>query len=129
MNYNINYKLTYDISNNSNTSDTNYRKDIIQVFNVSQFFDAEKIDDGLFFKTLSDNVNEIYLIYNENDQIKELLKKINDNLRLPFKLENDTLFMYLFRYDLFYLFHNCLKDLYNDNVISGLNFQSLINSI
>tara|TARA_X000000368_G_scaffold332626_1_gene269786 strand:+ start:153 stop:542 length:390 start_codon:yes stop_codon:yes gene_type:complete len=129
MNYNINYKLTYDISNNSNTSDTNYRKDIIQVFNVSQFFDAEKIDDGLFFKTLSDNVNEIYLKYNENDQIKELLKKINDNLRLPFKLENDTLFMYLFRYDLFYLFHNCLKDLYNDNVISELNFQSLINSI
>ena len=67
MNYNINYKLTYDISNNSNTSDTNYRKDIIQVFNVSQFFDAEKIDDGLFFKTLSDNVNEIYLKYNEKD--------------------------------------------------------------
>lgn len=129
MNYNINYDLTYDISNNSNTSDTNYRKDIIQVFNVSQFFDAEKIDDSLFFKTLSDNVHEIYLKYKENNQIKELLKKINDNLRLPFKLENDTLFMYLFRYDLFYLFHNCLKDLHKDNEISELNFQSLINSI
>ena len=129
MNYNVNYVLTYDISNNSNTSDTNYRKDIIQVFNVSKFFDAEKIDDSLFFKTLSDNVHEIYLKYKENNQIKELLKKINDNLRLPFKLENDTLFMYLFRYDLFYLFHNCLKDLHKDNEISELNFQSLINSI
>ena len=129
MNYNINYKLTYDISNNSNISDTNYRKDIIQVFNLSQFFDTEKIDDGLFFKTLSDNVNEIYLKYNENDQIKELLKKINDNLRLPFKLENDTLFMYLFRFDLFYLFHNCLKDLYKNDKITGPNFQLIINSL
>jgi hypothetical protein len=129
MNYNFNYNLTYDISNNSNASDTNYRKDIIQVFNLGQFFNTDNIDDDIFFKKLSDNVNDIYLKFNENNQIKELLKKINDNLRLPFELENNTLFMYLFRYDLFYLFHNCLKDLYKNDKILEPNFQLIINSI
>ena len=56
MNYNFNYNLTYDISNNSNASDTNYRKDIIQVFNLGQFFNTDNIDDDIFFKKLSSSL-------------------------------------------------------------------------
>jgi len=117
MNYN--YELTYftDISNN----DTNYRKDIVGVFGLTQIFNED------FFKTLSDNVHYIYLQYKDHPQISKILKKIK--IKMPFELTNDILFMYLFRFDLFHLFYKCLKDLNSGENISETNFQLLINSI
>ena len=48
---------------------------------------------------------------------------------MPFELTNDMLFMYLFRFDLFYIFHKCIVDLNKINVISEPNFKLLIDSI
>ena len=110
-NYKFDYKLTYSIKDEE-MNDTFYRKDIIHVFNLTNFFNSEKINDELFFKKLSDNVHDMYLKYKEHEQISIILKKIKENLRFPFELTNDMLFMYLFRYDLFYYFHNGLIDLY-----------------
>lgn len=127
-NYKFDYKLTYSIKDEE-INDTFYRKDIIHVFNLTNFFNSEKINDELFFKKLSDNVHNMYLKYKEHKQISIILKKIKENLRFPFELTNDMLFMYLFRYDLFYYFHNCLIDLNKENIISEPNFKLLINSI
>jgi len=131
MNYNLDYELSYfeNKSDMNDSHDTQYRKDIIHVFNLTEFFDNDKLDDRVFFKILSDNAYQIYLKYKDHSQILDILKKINDTLKLPFELTNDALFMYLFRFDLFYLFHNCLKDLNKDNIILEPNFQLLINSI
>lgn len=127
MNYNIEYKLTYSINDND-INDTFYRKDIINVFYLTEFFNNE-INDELFFKKLSENVYDIYFKYKNNEQILTILNKIKEKLKIPFELENDVLFMYLFRYDLFHHFHNCLIDLNKENTISVPNFQLLMNSI
>ena len=130
MNYNLDYKMTYfkekDVMNDSN--DTQYREDIIHFFNLKEMFN-EKIDDRQFFKILSDNAYQIYLKYKDHSQILNILKKIKEKLKMPFELTDDALFMYLFRFDLFHLFHKCLVDLNKDNHISEPNFQLLINSI
>ena len=130
MNYNFEYELTYekDVLNN-NSDDTNYRNDIIHVFHLTEHFNTEHINDKVFFKNLSDKANDIYLHYKDNNQIKEVLIKIKEHLRIPFEISDDMLFMYLFRFDLFYLFHRCLLDLHKNNVISDTNFKLLINSI
>jgi len=128
MNYNTNYELTYSIKDNK-INDTCYRKDIINVFDLTNFFNNEKIDDKLFFKKLSDGVHDIYLKYKDNKQILMILSKIKKKLKMPFELTNDMLFMYLFRFDLFYIFHKCIVDLNKINVISEPNFKLLIDSI
>ena len=130
MNCNLDYTITYfkkeSVMNDSN--DTQYREDIIHFFNLKEMFDKE-LDDQSFFKVLSDNAYQIYLNYKNNSQISDILKKIKENLRMPFELTDDALFMYLFRFDLFHLFHKCLVELNKDNSISEPNFQLLINSI
>ena len=51
MNYNFDYEITYEKDvYNENSDDTNYRNDIIHVFNLTEHFDSEKIDDKAFFK-------------------------------------------------------------------------------
>ena len=130
MNCNLDYTITYFkkdlVMDDSN--DTQYREDIIHFFNLKEMFDKE-LDDQSFFKVLSDNAYQIYLNYKNNSQISDILKKIKENLRMPFELTDDALFMYLFRFDLFHLFHKCLVELNKDNSISEPNFQLLINSI
>tara|TARA_B100001093_G_C26781547_1_gene994854 strand:+ start:624 stop:1016 length:393 start_codon:yes stop_codon:yes gene_type:complete len=130
MNYNFEYELTYekDVLNN-NSDDTNYRNDIIHVFHLTEHFNTENINDKVFFKNLSDKANDVYLHYKDNNQIKEMLIKIKEHLRIPFEISDDMLFMYLFRFDLFYLFHRCLLDLHKNSAISDTNFKLLINSI
>jgi hypothetical protein len=128
---NLDYKVTYFKGNSitNDSHDTQYRKDIIHIFNLNHFFKQDKIDDRLFFKSLSDNVHTIYLKYKNHSQILNVLNKIKDNLKMPFELTNDMLFMHLFRFDLFYLFHKCLIDLEKNNNITEPNFKLLINSI
>ena len=128
MNCNLDYKITYFKKNYimSDSNDTQYREDIIHFFNLKDMFN-EKIDDRIFFKILSDNAYQIYLKYKNNSQILILLKNIKENLKMPFELTDDALFMYLFRFDLFHIFHKCLIDLNKDNNISEPNFQLLMN--
>jgi len=130
MHYNFEYKLNYrenfDAGKSQNTSDTIYRKDIINVFNLKDDF---KNDDEIFFKKLSDKVNEIYKELKNHKQIDNILNKIEETLKIPFKMERDMLFVYLFRYDLFYLFHECLKDFNIYAEITSKNYKLILESI
>jgi len=127
MKYNFEYNLKYrENFDNENTSDTIYRKDIIHVFNMQADF---KNDDELFFKKLSDNVNEIYKELKNHQQIDKILNKIEESLRMPFKMENDVIFLYLFRYDLFHLFHKCLQDFNIYSEITAINNNILLKNI
>ena len=53
---------------------------------------------------------------------------MEDVIVVPFKLEDKTLFMYLFSIDYFYYFNECLKELYKNNEISK-TFKNLIDKI
>tara|TARA_B100000795_G_scaffold35514_1_gene23430 strand:- start:514 stop:888 length:375 start_codon:yes stop_codon:yes gene_type:complete len=124
MKYNFDYKLNYrENFANKDTSDTIYRKDIIAVFNMD--FNVE--DD--FFKKLSDKVNDIYKELENHIQIVKILNKIEESINLPFKLKSDVLFLYLFRYDLFFLFHKCLQDFNIYAEISNDNLKLLLENI
>ena len=130
MHYNFEYKLNYrenfNAGKSQNTSDTIYRKDIINVFNLKDDF---KNDDEIFFKKLSDKVNEIYKELKNHKQIDNILNKIEETLKIPFKMERDMLFVYLFRYDLFYLFHECLKDFNIYAEITSDNYKLILENI
>ena len=130
MHYNFEYKLNYrenfNAGKSQNTSDTIYRKDIINVFNLKDDF---KNDDEIFFKKLSDKVNEIYKELKNHKQIDNILNKIEETLKIPFKMERDLLFVYLFRYDLFYLFHECLKDFNIYAEITSDNYKLILENI
>lgn len=129
MHYNFEYKLNYRENfdeKSQNTSDTIYRKDIINVFNLKDDF---KNDDEIFFKKLSDKVNEIYKELKNHKQIDNILNKIEETLKMPFKMERDMLFVYLFRYDLFYLFHECLKDFNIYAEITSYNYKLILENI
>ena len=88
-----------------------------------------KNDDELFFKKLSDNVNEIYKELKNHQQIDKILNKIEESLRMPFKMEKDVIFLYLFRYDLFHLFHKCLQDFNIYSEITAINNNILLENI
>jgi len=127
LKYNFEYKLNYrENFDNENTSDTLYRKDIINVFNMQKDFEN---NEETFFKNLSDKVNEIYKSLKNHQQIDRILNKVEETMKLPFKVEKDVIFLYLFRYDLFYLFHKCLQDFNIYAEISAKNYKLLLESI
>ena len=74
-------------------------------------------------------IMKIYKSLEFHPQLDKILKKIEANTNLPFKLEKDVIFLYLFRYDLFYLFHKCLQDfnIYAD--ITKQNYKLLLKNI
>jgi len=133
MKYNFDYKINYRENfdeKSQNTSDTLYRKDIINVFNMKNSRSASfKNNDDIFFKTLSDKVNEIYKELKNHQQIDKILNKLEETMTLPFKMEKDIIFLYLFRYDLFYLFHKCLQDFNIYAEITDDNYKLLLKNI
>jgi hypothetical protein len=127
LKYNFDYKLNYrENFDNENTSDTLYRKDIINVFNMKDDFEN---NDETFFKKLSDKVNEIYKELKNHQQMDKILNKVEETMKLPFKMEKDVIFLYLFRYDLFYLFHKCLQDFNIYAEITAKNYKLLLENI
>jgi len=86
-------------------------------------------NEETFFKNLSDKVNEIYKSLKNHQQIDRILNKVEETMKLPFKVEKDVIFLYLFRYDLFYLFHKCLQDFNIYAEISAKNYKLLLESI
>tara|TARA_X000000368_G_scaffold178196_1_gene140562 strand:- start:208 stop:492 length:285 start_codon:yes stop_codon:yes gene_type:complete len=86
-------------------------------------------NDETFFKKLSDKANEIYKELKNHQQIDKILTKVEETLRIPFKMEKDVIFLYLFRYDLFYLFHKCLQDFNSYSEITDKNYKLLLENI
>jgi hypothetical protein len=120
LKYNFDYKITYDSATLTDASDTTYRKDIMGVFDMKQ-------TDDDFFKILSDKVSEIYKELKNHPQIDKILHKLEENI--PFKMEKSVIFMYLFRYDLFLIFHKCLQDFNIFAEISRENYELLFKNL
>ena len=118
MYYNTEYKLTYF----ENDSDTLYRKELLDVFNlkdVDSFDELEKTQNILFNK------------FKDNILFNEIIKhsKITLQKKIPFELSNNTIFCFLFSFDYFYLVHNIIGDLSNTDNISKNNFDLIINKL
>lgn len=133
LKYNFDYKLTYRDNFNENCtekeedieSNTKYRKDIINVFNMQDDY----LNDDMFFKIMSNKVNDIYKELKKYRHIEQILSKLKETISLPFELEDDMIFIYLFRFDLFFIFHECLKDYNIYGEIRVLNYDKVLTAI
>ena len=88
----------------------------------------DKKDSDLVCET-DDPENEIYKELKNHQQIDKILNKVEETMKLPFKMEKDVIFLYLFRYDLFYLFHKCLQDFNIYAEITAKNYKLLLENI
>ena len=140
--YDFTYKITYieldDEINNLDTSKNNqellekydmkYREDLLLIFKLGIALAVTK-DINSVLDSCTKCIEYLYEYYKENSQIKIILSKMEDVIVVPFKLEDKTLFMYLFSIDYFYYFNECLKELYKNNEISKKTFKNLIDKI
>lgn len=135
--YNTDYDLIYKnrIDDTSDEVDALYRHDLVEAFNLQDLFytdelDSDKFDFDPFFKELTNKTDQIYDTFKEHLQIKELLGEIKNKTLFPIAThDNQSLFFYFFSFEYFYLFHECLKDLFNIDKISTVNYDIIMKKI
>ena len=140
--YDFTYELRYpklnDDINNLDASNNNhdilekydmlYREDLLLVFKLGMALSITQ-DINSVLDSCTKCIEYLYENYKENKQITDILSNLKKVILLPFEVDNKTLFMYLFSIDYFYIFNECLKQLYYDHQISELTFNKLIDKI
>ncbi len=128
--YITDFVCTYKKFENEKDSDDIYRSQFLQAFGLDNwnYKKIEEIQDDLFFYVKNDsNGMKILETLYENKQKFPMLGFILTQTK---DLENiKEIFFILFSYEYFYLFHNCLIDLFNKHKISDENTNNLINNI
>ena len=119
--YNYLYKITYNDKGFSiEKQDEKYQLDFLEVFYL------DKYDEKIIEKSRS----EVFNRYKNNVQLQTIFSNFKQHQkRFPFELSNETIFCFLFSFDYFYYFHNCLSELYVYEKISDNTFENLINII
>lgn len=108
--YNYDYIVEYKTE-----SDDIYREQFLNVFSLKQY------DNTVILNTL----NEINLKYKNNLEFINLIekskKKYNEEVSI-------YAMMFLFSWDNFDLFHNCLR-CFNDNILNSTHYNILFNNL
>jgi len=113
-NYSINTTyLTFD----DDKQDTQYRKEYLSVFNL------ETYDENVIMNT----VDDLYKKYKDSPQIQKLF--IDGKKNCVYSLNDEMTFILMFSFESFHYFHNCLKDLERNNVISNKTFNEIIQNL
>lgn len=113
--YNYSLKLTY----NESDSDTIYRKELLEAFKLKEY-DFNKIT-GVLDEEIMPLVKQYF------DPVFESLNKHN---RFPFALDKHICSTILLSWEYFYLFHNCVGEIYqknNDKITTSI--KTLISAI
>jgi len=118
--YNTNYNVIYQNIEDVEKSDTQYRKDYLNVFGLKEY-DYDKINNGI--TTLHSKIKD-------NTSFKNIFEAAKKHKHLMWLLENgaSTLWV-LFNYDHFYLLHNCLKNYFEYKDISDENYNAILNKL
>jgi hypothetical protein len=91
--YNTTLTINY-YSIDGDDSDTTYRKQLLEFVNLPEYTDNVTIKIEHLFDTHKDNI-----------YIKQILPVLKTSLqqRLPFEIDDKTIFIFLFSFDYFYL--------------------------
>ena len=114
--YNYNYDVSY-LHIKGDIGDTTYRKHLLGACNLNNWEDdIIKIQDDIYDK------------FKNNKKFKNLIQKGKKyGFNLPFELDDKWIMSMFFSFNFYETFHECLKDLYNNNEISDDNFTKMIN--
>lgn len=117
-NYNTDFKCTYQAMDNIEDSENLYRIQFLQAFNTNKW-DSYIIDNS---------IQNIYSILKEYDYGNKILESVNLNVSITNFINNSNIYI-LFSYDYFYAFHDCICDIANNDSISDINYNYLIEQI
>ena len=120
--YNTSFKCTYNLINDQedecdNLREALYRSQLLQAFNMNE------LDKESKFENVFNYINEHLIKSKKGKTILENMRGKN-----PFPI-GDMELVLLFSYDYFYLFHNCLIDLFMNGDIEDENYNMLIQKI
>jgi hypothetical protein len=92
-------------------------------------FELKEYDDDVISKKMKQLYNKIK-DYSQIKQIITLLKQFKYAKIFIVNEEEENLYLiFMFSFEYFDLFHNCLKELNKDNVISDETFNKLLNAL
>ncbi len=118
--YNYSVNVHYK---NVNYNDNLYRKQILEVFDLKEY------NDEIISKKMKELYNKIK-DYSQIKQIITILKQFKYSKIFIVNEEEENLYLiFMFSFEYFDLFHNCLKELNNNNVISDETFNKLLNAL
>lgn len=148
-NYKYEYKVIYNNINDEDLSDTQYRRDILNVFNVNfneninynkydslgKYEKNDKQDDindelNLYKIDLFDIITEraIYLFTTLPKDVDELNQICILSANRLFSNDLETGFIMLFSYETFYIIHLLLND-YNNNNQINMKYINMIKNV
>jgi hypothetical protein len=117
--YNTSFKCTYNFIKDTDEDyelvDDLYRCQLLQAFNLDNWN--------------SDAIDKLFVYLNEKIMADEKGKIILDKMNQTNIYPIDDALILLFSYEYFYLFHDCLIDLFNKNYITYEKFNLLIQKI
>ena len=118
--YNFNYNCIYNNIKNEEEKKTQYKYDLSQIISESDNDDLYNI-----------KLYGIFIILNHNEDTKHIFNLLRKKMPIEFHDERDTyhnirLFYQILSYDFLHLYHPCICDIYNDNVIKTENLNKLL---
>ena len=118
--YNFNYNCLYNNIKNEEEKKIQYKYDLSQII-------SESDNDDLYHIKLYG----IFIILNNNEDTKHIFNLLRKKMPTEFHDETDfyhnvIFFNQILSYDFLHLYHPCICDIYNDNVIKTENLNKLL---
>ena len=121
--YNFNYNCLYNNIKNEDDKKQQYKYDLAQIISES--------DDVVLYRM---KLYGIFIILNYNEDAKYIFNLLRKKMPTEFHNETDIYYNVRFFYqilssDFLHLYHPCICDIYNDNVIKTENLNKLLTFI
>ena len=118
--YNFNYNCLYNNIKNEEEKKIQYKYDLSQII-------SESDNDDLYHIKLYG----IFIILYDNEDTRNIFNLLRKKMPIEFHDETDMyynvrFFYQILSYDFLHLYHPCICDIYNDNVIKTENLNKLL---
>ena len=118
--YNFNYNCLYNNIKNEDDKKKQHKYDLSKIISESDNDDLYNI-----------KLYGIFIILNHNEDTKYIFNLLRKKMPIEFHDETDIyynvrFFYQILSYDFLHLYHPCICDIYNDNVIKTENLNKLL---
>ena len=117
--YNYSIKTTYLDLDEQFEQDTQYRKELLDVFGVTEYS----------HETFMNSIDSMFQKMEDNKQLATILDEVIKNCCFPFKLDQTAAFTMMFSFENFYFFHKALCDLERNSTINDELYDKIIKNL